>query len=83
VLCEKEKKRVEEALASLKVVDEKAHEVMELVDSYAIDAEHFFSQDKFLEAFELYVYIFGILDALARLKMIDPGDARKHFKVEQ
>ena len=82
-LCKKERKRVKEALASFKVVDQRANDVIELVNSYVIDAEHFFSQDKFLEAFELYVYIFGLLDALARLKMIDPGDARKHFKVEQ
>jgi hypothetical protein len=74
---------VKEALDALKVTDEKAHEVMELVNSYSVDADHFFSQSKFLEAFELYVYIFGILDALARLGMVDPGEARKHFKVEQ
>jgi hypothetical protein len=56
---------------------------MELAKSYFTDAEHFLSEHRFLEAFELYVYIFGMLDALARLGLIDPGSARHHFKVEQ
>ena len=82
-LCAKEKKRTEEALTALKVVDQSASSVMELAKSYFTDAEHFLSERRFLEAFELYVYIFGMLDALARLGLIDPGSARYHFKVEQ
>jgi hypothetical protein len=82
-LCAKEKKRVEEALAAMRVLDSSADDVIGLVHSYRTDAEHFASKQRFLEAFELYVYIFGMLDALARMKVIDPGDAKHHFKVEQ
>ncbi|MBR9677716.1 MAG: DUF357 domain-containing protein [Nanoarchaeota archaeon] len=82
-LADKERKRVCEALKDLTVLDKKAGVVMELVDSYAKDAEHFYGQKKFLEAFELFVYVFGLLDALARLKLIDPGKSIKNYKVEQ
>jgi len=82
-LAEKERNRVRKALNDLQVVDGKASPVMELVDSYSKDAEHFFKQGKYLEAFELFVYVFGLLDALARLKLIDPGESRKSYKIEQ
>ncbi|HDD05045.1 MAG TPA: DUF357 domain-containing protein [Candidatus Aenigmarchaeota archaeon] len=80
-LARREKERVELALKELKVKDERANSVMELVNSYKEDADYFFSKGKHLEAFELYVYIFGLLDALARLDLIDPGRARHLYKI--
>jgi len=80
-LAKREKKRVELALRELKIKDEKANSVMELINSYKEDADYFFSKKKYLEAFELYVYIFGLLDALARLNLIDPGRAKHLYKV--
>jgi len=53
----------------------------ELVRSYFIDAKHFLDNEKYLECFELSVYVFGILDCLARLGLLDPGKARKHYKI--
>lgn len=82
-LAMKERQRVNETLPEIKVLDSKAEDVIELARSYRVDAEHFYEIEDFISAFELYVYIFGLLDALARLKVIDPGKARKHFKVEQ
>ena len=80
-LAKKEKERVDFALRELRINDERANVVMELVNSYKEDADYFFKNKKYLEAFELYVYIFGLLDALARLNLIDPGKARKHYKI--
>jgi hypothetical protein len=82
-LAAKERQRVNETLPEVKVIDNRAKDVIELARSYRIDAEHFYEMQDYISAFELYVYIFGLLDALARLKFIDPGAARKHFKVEQ
>lgn len=79
----KERKRVMEAFTHMKIIDEKAKDVLNLAKSYRVDAEHFYEMGDYLSAFELYVYIFGMLDALARLKMIDPGKARQHFKIDQ
>jgi hypothetical protein len=82
-LAAKERQRVIETIPEIKVLDDRAKGVLELAHSYRIDAEHFYEIQDYVSAFELYVYIFGLLDALARLKLIDPGKARKHFKVEQ
>jgi len=81
-LAEKEKKRVEFAIKELKKKDDKADSVLELVYSYEKDANYFFMKKEYLESFELYVYVFGLLDALARLDLIDPGKARKHYKID-
>ena len=82
-LAKKERQRVMEAFTHIKIVDEKAKDVIGLAKSYRVDAEHFYEMAEYVSAFELYVYIFGMLDALARLKMIDPGEARRHFKIDQ
>jgi hypothetical protein len=82
-LATKERQRVNESFPEIKVLDNQAKDILGLARSYRVDAEHFYKIGDYLSAFELYVYIFGLLDALARLKLIDPGQARKHFKVEQ
>ena len=51
-LAKREKERVELALRELKVKDEEANSVMELINSYKEDADYFFSKKKYLEAFE-------------------------------
>ncbi len=81
--AEKEFNRVDFAIRELKVLNKRAGRVMELVMSYKEDAEYFLKNKKYFEAFELCVYIFGLLDALANLELIDPGKARKHYKIEQ
>jgi hypothetical protein len=82
-IASQERQRVMEAFAHMKLTDERAKDVLDLAKSYRTDAEHFYEMSDYLSAFELYVYIFGMLDALARMKMLDPGKARKHFKIEQ
>lgn len=82
-LAEKERARVGKALDDLTVLSDEAEPVMELVTSYSEDAEHFYQEKKYLEAFELFVYVFGLLDALARLKLVDPGESIHHYKVDQ
>ncbi len=80
-LAEKEKKRTDFAFKELRLLKEEGGDILEMARAYKQDADYFFSKEKWLEAFELYVYVFGILDALANLGIIDPGKAREHYKV--
>jgi hypothetical protein len=82
-MAEKEKERTDFAFRELALLDKRGEDLLRLAKSYKKDADTFFKEKKWLEAFELYVYLFGILDSLARLGMIDPGKARKHYKVDQ
>ncbi len=82
-LATKERQRVSKTLPEISLIDERAKDVVDLARSYMADAEHFYEINDYVSAFELYVYIFGLLDAIARLGMIDPGRARKHFKIDQ
>ena len=79
----KEKKRTDLAFSELKLIDERGRDLLELARSYKQDADFFFGKKKWFESIEIYSYLFGILDSLARLKMIDPGKARPHYKIEQ
>ncbi len=83
--AEKEIGRVELALKELKLISEekKAKDLVELIKSYAMDARHFYEKKEYLESFELCSYVFGLLDSAARLGFIDPGKARKHYKIDQ
>ncbi len=81
---EKEKRRAAFAFQEIKVNDkEGAKDLFELAKSYFDDANYFYEKGKLLEAFELYAYLWGLLDAGARLGLFDPGKARKHYKIEQ
>ncbi len=81
-LATKEKQRTDFAFDELRLLDKKGEELLDLAKSYKIDGDFFFEKEKWLESFELYVYIFGILDSLANLKLVDPGEARKHYKID-
>lgn len=80
----KEKERTEFAFKELKAKDSpEAQDLYILVKSYYDDAMHFYNTGKLLEAFELFSYVWGLLDAGARLGLFEPGLARKHYKIEQ
>lgn len=79
----KELKRIEFALSELKLLKEQGSDLLNMIQSYFEDAKHFYNKGEYLESFELSVYLFGILDALANLEVIDPGKAKKHYKIEQ
>lgn len=83
--ADKELSRVNFALKELKLSsdDSKARDLLELIKSYAKDAQHFYGKNDYLECFELCSYVFGLLDSAARLGFIDPGNARKHYKIDQ
>ena len=82
---EKELERVKFAVKELKLTKEtkKSKDLLMLIKSYERDAQHFFDKKEYLECFELCSYVFGLLDSAASLGFIDPGDARKHYKIEQ
>lgn len=81
--AEKELERVEFALAELKLLDSSAEPALNLAKSYFTDAKHFFDNNDYEKSNRLLYYIFGILDSLATLKLIDPGAAKKHYKIDQ
>ena len=83
--AEKELGRVKFALKELKLIsnDKKAKDLLELIKSYAKDAQHFFEKKEFIECFELCSYVFGLLDSAARLEFINPGNAKEHYKIDQ
>ncbi len=83
--CEKELDRVRFALKELKPLkeDKNGKNLLHLIKSYSEDAHYFFDKKEYLECFELCSYIFGLLDSAARLGYIDPGAARKHYKIDQ
>ncbi|MBR9678760.1 MAG: DUF357 domain-containing protein [Nanoarchaeota archaeon] len=83
--AEKELGRVKYALKELKLTskENKAQDLLKLINSYAKDAEHFYKKGDLLECFELCSYVFGLLDSAARLGFIDPGKARNHYKIDE
>ncbi len=58
-------------------------EVKALIESYLYDLDYFYSKKDYVKAFELANYIWGYLDCLANLNLINPKKTRKWFKVEQ
>jgi len=79
----KEIEKTKEVLEGIRIIDEKGEDLISLARSYFEDSKYFYEKGKYLEAFELLSYLWGILDACARLNLINPGKFRKHFKVEQ
>jgi len=85
-LCDKEIERTEFALEEIsdsELNSEKFNDLLSLIKSYFKDALHFYNKGEFIESLELLSYLWGLLDAGARLGYIEPGKARKHFKIEQ
>ena len=61
-----------------------AKEFMDMIKAYYKDGLHFFEKEKFIEAFECFVYTWGWLDAGARMDFFKiPKEVKKHFKIEQ
>ena len=78
----KEFERTSFAMSEL-TVNTGGEDLYTLVRSYFDDALHFYNKGALLEAFELFSYVWGLLDAGARLGLFNPGKAIKHFKVDQ
>ncbi len=89
-LAEREIRRLEDVFKEIFVViPEKsllydvAKDLFDFAKGYFEDAKYFYEKGKFLESFELCSYVWGILDAMARIGFINPKKTRKYFKVEQ
>ncbi|MCW1303469.1 MAG: DUF357 domain-containing protein [Candidatus Nanoarchaeia archaeon] len=80
-LVANELSKLEQVMNGMKVM-EGGKEVMELARSYLEDSKYFFKRREYLKAFELVNYIWGLLDACAILKLVDPMEFRKYFKVD-
>lgn len=79
----REIEKTERVFEGIKIIDEQANDLINLASSYFEDSKYFYEKGKYLEALELLSYLWGILDACARLKLIDPGEFRRHFKIDQ
>ena len=60
-----------EILKTLKVIDEKANEVVVLARAYASDSKHFLEQENEFNALEAYAISWAYIDALLHLKMVE------------
>ncbi len=59
-------------------------EIADLVLSYYEDLIYFHKKKEIIKSFELVNYLWGYLDCLANLKLINPSEEiKKWFKIEQ
>ncbi|MBI5871610.1 DUF357 domain-containing protein [archaeon] len=68
-------------ISSIKNKVQLRKEFIEMIECYAKDAEHFFRQGDYANAFACINYAHGWLDAGARIKLFDVHDS-KLFAVE-
>ncbi|MEO2154482.1 MAG: DUF357 domain-containing protein [Nanoarchaeota archaeon] len=63
---------------------EKNNDLYNLISSYFYDLLYFYEKKDYVKAFELINYIWGYLDCLANLKIIEPDkEIKKWFKINQ
>ncbi|HIP66675.1 MAG TPA: DUF357 domain-containing protein [Candidatus Nanopusillus sp.] len=81
---------LEREYRKLEIVFSKVHfignqkDVWILILSYWEDCKHFYNKNDYIKAFELVNYIWGMLDILANLDLLEiPRDVKKWFKIEQ
>jgi hypothetical protein len=64
--------------------DLKNLEVYPLIESYFKDLLYFYEKKDYVKSFELVNYIWGYLDILANLKLINPKkEVKSWFKIDQ
>lgn len=79
----KEVERVDEIIASLKVVDERADSLVEVLKSYHEDCRSFLKRGQFLQALETAFICWAYVDAGLHLGVFSvPKDMRKTFTVD-
>jgi hypothetical protein len=82
-LAEKEINKIETILKDLKVVDNSALELYNLILSYFTDAKHFFDKKDFIRAFEAAVICWAYCDAGLHLKVFQIDEKyKKMFTVD-
>jgi hypothetical protein len=81
---QKEFDRMKRALESieLKTKNKEASELIEMASRYYEDAKYFKERGDFASAFGALNYAFGMLDACAKLKLIDVSRAKDLFIVD-
>jgi hypothetical protein len=76
---DREYKKLELIFENIKFLDNKFEDFL---ISYYKDLKYFYEKKDFVKAFELENYIWGILDALINLKLIEvPEEYKKWFKL--
>lgn len=78
--AEKEIKRMKEIIGNVELVDGRGRSVLEAAKNYFGDSEYFFSEKKFLEAFEAAVISWTYIDAGLHMKVFRvPKEFEKLF----
>jgi hypothetical protein len=73
---------VKNFLPQLKLVNSQGEDILRLIKSYYEDAEHFYKQGKFLQAFEAAVMCWTYADAGLHMKIFTiPDGLKKVFTV--
>lgn len=81
-LAKKEIDKVELIIKSLKLVDSKGKDIINLINSYFEDAKYFYAKKQFIQAFEAAVMCWTYADAGLHLKVFEiPNELRKLFTV--
>ena len=90
ILCKRERERLEEVFRDISIdiparteLGRAARDLVAFARGYYEDALWFLGRGRRVEAFELFNYVWGLLDAAARLGLITPHKTKKYFKVEQ
>jgi hypothetical protein len=78
----REIERVKNFLPQLKLVDSQGKDIFKLVEAYYADAQHFYKQGKFVQAFEAAVMCWTYADAGLHMKIFAfPDELKKMFTV--
>jgi hypothetical protein len=78
----KEMKRMEEVFSEIKVLDKpKSKEFYDFAKNYFDDGRHFYSQEKFVEAFEAFIITWAYLDIGLKLSLFQTK-LKKYFTVD-
>jgi len=77
--AEKEIKKMQPVIDSLKMENEEASELFKMTHSYFSDAKYFFEKGKFVEAFEAAVIAWAYVDAGLHLRLFSVDKSLMNF----
>lgn len=75
--AEKEIKKMQPVIDSLKLENKNAAELFKMAQSYFNDAKYFFEKEKYLQAFESAVIVWAYVDAGLHLKVFSISENLK------
>ncbi|TAL47351.1 DUF357 domain-containing protein [archaeon] len=77
--AKKEVERVKGFLPQLKLADPKGKDILKLIEAYFADAQHFYKQGKYVQAFEAAIMCWTYADAGLHLGIFTIPDELKNI----